>query len=149
MPFKLVSFLAPTGNDSNLSRPKKSCTRHFLFLTFTVDFSVFLSLSGRLQALATFCTSEAILVPRLGGGRESLNVISFKSSPIIQNISSLPFIKACKISSVFCHHRSISKCHHYRENYTSECSPMQIFLPLGNTLPAPCLMTSPIINQAL
>lgn len=83
MPYKLVLFLALTGNASNLSRPKESCTRHVLFLTFTVDFSIFLSLSGRLQALATFCTSEAVLVPRLGGGRESLNRISFKSSPII------------------------------------------------------------------
>lgn len=35
------------------------------YLTFAVDFSVFLSLGGRLQALAAFCTAEAVLMPRL------------------------------------------------------------------------------------
>lgn len=41
-------------------------------LTFTVDLSVFLSLSGRLQAFATFRTPEALLVPWLSGDGESL-----------------------------------------------------------------------------
>lgn len=48
------------------------------YLTFAVDFSVFLGLSGRLEALATFCTSEAVLVPWLlgGGGGGKFNVMS-------------------------------------------------------------------------
>lgn len=48
------------------------------YLTFAVDFSVFLGLSGRLEALATFCTSEAVLVPRLlgGGGGGKFKVMS-------------------------------------------------------------------------
>lgn len=34
-------------------------------LTFTVDFSIFLRLSGWLQALATFCAAKTVFVPRL------------------------------------------------------------------------------------
>lgn len=37
--------------------------------TFAVDLAVLLGLSGRLQALAALCASEAVLMPRLCGGR--------------------------------------------------------------------------------
>lgn len=48
---------------------------------FAVDFSVFFSLGGRLQALATFCTAETVLVPRLPGTHDLLSCIDRVSTP--------------------------------------------------------------------
>lgn len=69
-------MLTHGGSRGNVSRTAalapafmEQCTHlaqpQMFYLTFAVDFSVFLGLSGRLEALATFCTSEAVLVPRL------------------------------------------------------------------------------------
>lgn len=76
MLFYLVLFLALTCNGSDPSGVQRCNTNPVLWntsrmvhLTFAVDFSVFLGLSGRLQALATLCTSEAVLMPRLWGER--------------------------------------------------------------------------------
>ncbi len=53
------------GHNAELKHDTYLVPSRVFNLTFAVDFSVFLSLSGRLQALATFCTAEAVLMPRL------------------------------------------------------------------------------------
>lgn len=49
--------------------------------TFAVDLSVLLRLSGGLQALATLCASEAVLVPGLCGGGGGDEKKTFSSRP--------------------------------------------------------------------
>lgn len=96
-------------------------------LTFAVDLAVFLSLSGRLQTLATFCTSEAVPMPRLWGERKSC--WSLPSSEIIRLVN-------LKHNSWFWFFTA-DNCRYFLAHMSS------------TTFTALCPVTSPAINQAM
>lgn len=69
-----------------------------LQLTFAVDFSVFLGLGGRLQALAAFRTAEAVLMPRLK--RETKN---YEKQRISHEFATLYCFFSTYIAVIHCH----------------------------------------------